>query len=75
MGFDKTDLNKLAPLVRDYNAWTAFLHLLDKQEAIVIAKLVGKCDSDELIRINAVYQFIQELRKTRDRTKDIERLQ
>ncbi len=69
-----TNPNKIAPLIKDYAAWEAFIALLDHEQAKCIKKLQTVQDPNELIRINAEYRLIEQLRKARDNWLDIERM-
>jgi hypothetical protein len=59
-------LNEISPIIKDKLAWDAFLAILAYEESRTIAKLNGPKDIDELYRINAVYSFIQQLKKFRE---------
>ena len=60
------DLNKLAPLIKDFHAWSAFLVLLEFYENKCMAELEGRVDAEELYRINGKYMLIQQMKKARD---------
>ena len=68
-----TNPNKLAALIKDFNAWEAFVALIDHHQAKILKKLEAINSSDELIRINAEYRLLEELRKARERWLDIEK--
>lgn len=70
---DPKDLNKIAPLIKDANAWNAFLIILDHQEAKALKKLEAICIAEELIRINAEVRLINQLRKARDNWLEMEK--
>lgn len=70
---DPKDLSKIAPLIKDANAWNAFLAVLDHQEAKSLKRLEAICVAEELIRINAEVRLIHQLRKVRDNWLAIEK--
>ena len=59
-------LNEVSPIIKDKVAWDAFLAILAYEENKTLAKLNGPKEIDELYRINAVYTFIQQLKKFRE---------
>jgi hypothetical protein len=61
-----TNPNKVAALIKDINAWNAFIALLDHHQYKCIRKLDSIADTEELIRINAEYRLIERLRKARE---------
>lgn len=61
-----TNPNKVAALIKDSNAWDAFIALLDHHQYKIVKGLEGKVDTEELIRINAEYRLIERLRKARE---------
>lgn len=63
---DKLYLNSIAPIVSNKLVWDAFLAILSYEEGKVIAQLNGPKSSDELIRINARYTFLQHLKNLRE---------
>lgn len=66
-------LNSLSALVKDANAWYAFIALLENEHSIIIDKLNTPVDPEELIRINGVCRFIEHLKKTRDTALNLEK--
>lgn len=60
------ELNKIASLVKDSQAWNAFIYLLDDEEKKVVVRLMGKPSEYDLISIAAQYNLIQNLRRARE---------
>lgn len=63
---DHKDLASISPLVKDSNAWNAFIYLLEHERDVINNKLNTPVDPEELIRINGVCRFIEQLKKTRE---------
>lgn len=67
------DLYKLAPLVKNAEAWEAFMFLLEHEEAKLMLALLGKPVVDELIRISGKFEFIKHLKNARQIFLDMEK--
>lgn len=70
---DKRFLTEIIPIIRDKRTWDAFLAVLVYEENKVITKLKGPQVAEELIRINAQYTLLQNLKKLRDNALNAER--
>ena len=69
---DRKYLQEISPLIKDKLAWDAFLALLAYEEGKTISKLNGPKDSNDLLRINAVFTFIQHLKNIRENALNAE---
>lgn len=61
------DLNRLAPLIKDLQAWEAFNFLLDHEEAKLLLELVRKPSVEELHRIAGKMELLKSFRSAKDR--------
>lgn len=63
---NKQFIASILPIIRDKQVWDAFVSILDYEEQKIVDKLKGPKPQEDLIRINAEYTLIQNMKKLRD---------
>jgi len=63
---DKMYFNAVAPLVKNMEAWKAFLVLLEHQKSLVLKQLIGKPNAEEALRLSAEYSMLERLSRQQD---------
>lgn len=66
------DLNRVAPLIKNLEAWNAFMVLLDHEEAKLMLELLRKPIAEDLYRLSGRMELINNLRKAKERLLAIE---
>lgn len=61
------DLNKIAPLIKNLDAWNALMVLLDHEEAKLMLNLLRKPIVEDLYRISGRMELINSLRTAREK--------
>ena len=69
----QSDLNKIAPLIKNMEAWNAFLLLLQHEEAKLLLAMVRKPNTEELWRIAGKCELLQQLKRTQEKLIALEK--
>lgn len=73
----RQDLNRIAPLIRNLEAWDAFLYLLKHEEAkVLLGLLTAKRYPnavEEMHRLSGKIELIQDLKQAKDRLTALEK--
>jgi hypothetical protein len=70
---DKKYLNAVNPITKNYDAWQAFLTVINWEIKLLAAKLQFPLQSDELVRINAQISLLHRLTQLRDTILQVEK--
>ena len=63
---DQKTISKISLLVKDYKVWEALLTLIYHHKAKAYTQLIGEQRPDELVRIAARIELLDQLARTRD---------